>query len=367
VVQVLHLDLGCTMRGGQRQVLYLARRQLAAGRVAPLAACPAGSPLAAALAAEGVEVMPLASGREWDPRNLLRLRRFLRERNVAILHTHDARAAALGALLRLAGGSFRLVHSRRVSYAPGRGWGRLKYRLADLVLAVSAETADVLADCGVPRERLAVAHSGIDPSLYPPRRRKAPDAPQVIMAVGALTPQKGYEVLLRGLAVLRDMPGLPAWRARVVGEGPLRGELEALAASLGLAGPEGVVELPGWKESREELPGADFLVVASVHGEGSSGAIKEAWATGLPVVASDLRSNLELVEPGASGAAFASGDPGALAWTLARLLKDSALRDHLVEGGRARLEQFTDAAMAEAVQAAYERAFPGLFSVPTTD
>jgi glycosyltransferase involved in cell wall biosynthesis len=119
--------------------------------------------------------------------------------------------------------------------------------------------------------------------------------------------------------------------------------------------------MPGWKESREELPGADILVVASVHGEGSSAAIKEAWACGLPVAASDLPSNLELVEPGVSGVAFASGDPGALAWTLARLLTHPPLRDELAEGGRTRLARFTDAAMAEAVMAGYERAFPELW------
>lgn len=362
MVRVLHLDLGRQMRGGQRQVLYLARRQRAAGRVAPLAACPAGSPLAAALVATGVEVLALASGREWDPRNLVRLRRFIAEHRISLLHTHDARAAALGALLKLLGGTFRLVHSRRVSYAPGPGWGRLKYRLADLVLAVSAETAEVLASCGVSRDRLAVAHSGIDPSRYAPRRAKAPDEPLVLLAVGALTAQKGHEVFLRSLAVLRDMPDLPAWRARLLGEGPLRGELESQVAGLGLGDR---LTLPGWKESREELPGADILVVASVHGEGSSAAIKEAWACGLPVVASDLPSNLELVEPGASGAAFASGDPGALAWTLARLLKNPVLRDELVQGGRTRLARFTDAAMAAAVQAAYERAFPELFGQPT--
>lgn len=355
---MLHLDLGRELRGGQRQVIYLARRQRAAGRIASLAACPAGSPLAASLAAEGGEVLELASGREWDPRNLLRLRRFLAERRVDILHTHDARAAALGALLKLWGGNFRLVHSRRVSYAPGPGWGRIKYRLADLVLAVSAETAQVLAGCGVARERLAVAHSGIDPSRYPPRRAKAPDEPLLVMAVGALTPQKGCEVFLRGLAVLRDMPDLPAWRARLVGEGPLRVELASLAAGLGLGDR---LTMPGWRESREELPGADILVAASVHGEGSSAAIKEAWACGLPVVCSDLASNLELVEPGLSGAAFASGDPGALAWTLARLLTHPPLRDELAEGGRTRLARFTDAAMAAAVQAGYERAFPELF------
>ncbi|MEW5773984.1 MAG: glycosyltransferase [Thermodesulfobacteriota bacterium] len=363
MARVLHLDLGREMRGGQRQVLYLARRQRISGRVEPLAACPAGSPLAAALAAEGAEVLALPSGREWDPRNILRLRRFLSERQVALLHTHDARAAALGALLKLLGGRFRLVHSRRVSYAPGRGWGRFKYRLADLVLAVSAETAEVLAACGAPRERLAVAHSGIDPSLYPARRPKAPDAPLVIAAVGALTPQKGHEVFLRGLAALRDMPGLPAWRARLLGEGPLRGGLESLAAELGLGDR---LELPGWRESREELPDADILAVASVHGEGSSAVIKEAWACGLPVAASDLPSNLELVEPGASGAVFASGDPGALARALAGLLSDPALREELAEGGRRRLERFTDAAMAAAVQAGYERAFPELFGSPAS-
>lgn len=358
MVTVLHLDLGLEMRGGQRQVLYLVRQQRVSGRLAPPAACPTGSPLAAALAGEGFEVLALDSRFEWDPRNVGRALRFVADRGVSILHTHDARAAALGALLKLLKPSLKLVHSRRVSYVPGRGLGRLKYCLADLNLAVSGETAEALAGCGVRQDRLAVVHSGIDPSLYPAQRAKAPGEPLVIAAVGALTAQKGHEVFLRGLAVLEQMPGLPAWRARLVGEGPLRPDLEVLAADLGLSGR---VELPGWQDSREVLPGADVLVVASVHGEGSSAAIKEAWAVGLPVVCSDLPSNLELVVPGASGAAFASGDPGALAWAVAGLLKKESLRRMLVEGGRQRLTRFTDQAMAGAVMAEYERAFPDLF------
>lgn len=358
MLTVLHLDLGREMRGGQRQVLYLARRQREAGRIAPLAACPAGSPLAEALAGEGFAVLALASRFEWDPRNLARLLRFAADRRVLILHTHDARAAALGALLKLLRPSLKLVHSRRVSYVPGRGPGGLKYCLADLNLAVSGETAEALAGCGVRRDRLAVVHSGIDPSLYPAQRAKIPGEPLVIAAVGALTAQKGCDVFLRGLAVLRDMSGLPAWRALLVGEGPLRPDLETLAGELGLSGR---VELPGWQDSREVLPGADLLVVASVHGEGSSAAIKEAWACGLPVVCSDLPSNLELVVPGVSGVAFASGDPGALAWALAGLLRKESLRRRLAEGGSQRLAQFTDQAMAEAVLAEYERAFPDLF------
>lgn len=349
-MHVLLLDLGREWRGGQRQVLYLARRLAVANGYAVTVAVPRGAPLGLRAREEGLAVLELPGGREWNLASMMVLARALRGRGVRVIHTQCARSASLGALLKRLMPKLKLVHSRRVSYALGAGWSRKKYQLADKVAAVSGEIAQVLMACGVGAEKVRVIHSGIDMARYPRKQAGAGDAPLVLGMVGALTPQKGHEVYLRALAGLSSMADVPAWRARVVGDGPLLDDLRVLAGELGLAGR---VAFDGYVDSAEAMPGFDILAVPSVDGEGSSGVIKEGWAVGLPVIASDLPSNLELVEHGANGWVFFNRDSAALALSLARLMRDPALRAELVRGGDARVSQFTDAAMAAAYMELY--------------
>lgn len=351
-MNILHLDLGGEWRGGQRQVVYLARA-LAQDGFGVAVAAPRDAPILAEAAAAGVATIPLPGRREWWPGNVLAVGRLLRDRDFHVVHTHDARSAALGAFAKLvAPVRFKLVHTRRVSYPLSGWWGVEKYRLADRVVGVSAEIRDVLAVCGLPPEKLAVIHSGIDLSCYPP---KAPHAGEpVIGLVGALSSQKGVAVFLDALAFLAGRGDGLAWRAVVVGDGRLERELKDRAARLGLAGR---VTFPGFRDSREVLPGFDILAVPSVSGEGSSGVVKEAWAVGLPLVVSDLASNLELVRDGENALVVPVGDASALAAALERLLGDPELGCGLAAGGRDRVLEFTDRAMA----AAYMRLYRGLF------
>ncbi len=344
MIKAIQLDLGREWRGGQRQVLYLARHLLHAGPFLPVVAAPRGAPLIERARAEGIETVELPGRAEWRPGNFAAVNRLLREgRQVHILHTHCARSAALGALLRLLSRvRFRLVHTRRVSYPLSGWWSVEKYRVADRVVGVSGEIRDVLALSGIPADKLSVIHSGIDPTRYPLCERGDGAEPKVIGFVGALTGQKGCGVLLDALALLAQKP-VPAWKALIVGDGGLRSELERKAGTLGLLER---VRFLGYRESREVMPGMDMLAVPSVDGEGSSGVIKEAWVTGLPVVASDLPSNLELVEPGISGMSVTKGDPAPLADALAVLLLDPTLRRRLRAGGTERMSLFTDTAMA---------------------
>ena len=347
MMQAIQLDLGREWRGGQRQVLYLARHLLREGSFAPLVAAPKGAPLLDAARGEGIPVFELPGRREWSPGSFRAVNRLLRQgAGIHILHTHCARSAALAALLRLLSGvRFHLVHTRRVSYPLKGFWSVEKYRLADRVAAVSGEIAAVLERGGLPREKIRVIHSGIDPTRYPVRERGAlPDMPRVIGFVGALTPQKGLPVLLDALALLRE-GNPPAFKALIVGEGALRPDLERKARDLGLGD---LTRFLGFRESREVMPSMDVLAVPSVDGEGSSGVVKEAWVTGLPVVCSSLPSNLELVEPGVSGLAVGVGDAHDLAEALRRLLTEPELARSLVEGGRRRVASFTDTAMARA-------------------
>lgn len=349
-MKVLLLDLGGQWRGGQRQVLYLARHLSLSSDFEPVVAAPRGAPLLEKCVSHGLPVLALPGRRDFDPRNLWALARAVRAQSVDLVHTHDARSASLGALYRLVrpGGPL-LVHSRRVSYPLGSGWSRAKYARADLVVAVSGEVRQVLEASGLDPARLAVVHSGIDPACY--RVSERDGAEVVFGAIGAMSRQKGFGVFLDALALLNGMD-LPPWRAVAVGDGELRSGLEARARELGLSGR---VAFTGFRESWQALLDLDVLVVPSVDGEGSNAVVKEGWAARVPVVVSDLAANLELVEPGVSGLSFPRGDAGALARALAQAARDADLRRALADKGFDRVALFTDAAMAEGVMACYRR------------
>jgi glycosyltransferase involved in cell wall biosynthesis len=337
---VTHLDLGCEFRGGQRQVLYLAAGQVRTGQPARIAA-PAGAPILERGRELGLDTLELPGRRDFDPRNLIRLIRSLPP--ASILHSHDARAASLGALVRLLRPGLRLVHTRRVSYPLGRGWSAAKYRVADLVACVSREVEDAVRAAGV--ARTAVIPSAIVLDRYPPRLAGNGGRLGII---GALSPQKGHARLLEALAIMADIPEV--W---VVGAGALEGELRGMADRLGLAGR---IVWKGEVESPEILPHLDVLVVPSAHGEGSSGVVKEAWASGVPVVCSDLPANLELVRHGENGLVFPGHDPAALARCLEDLLENPELSLRLAAHGLADVQAYGDRDMC----AAYARIYASL-------
>lgn len=339
---ILLLDMGRTLRGGQKQVLYLAE-SLLNSEFSPLLACPQG-PLLEAAQACGVSACPLPA-RLWRPDLWLTLRRLANIPELAIVHTHDAHAATAGAVLRRLYPHLRLIHSRRVSYALNSGARQWKYRQADAVVGVSADITAGMARAGLPAARLHTIHSGIDPALYAPQHAPVPSdtVPFVFLAVGAFTPQKGFPVLLEAAALLKD-ESLPPWRVRLVGDGELRETLLTQRQRLGL---ETFVDMPGHRDSRDELPLAHALIVPSVDGEGSSGVIKEGWATGLPVIASDLAANGELITHEDSGLLTATGNAQAFACAMHRVLAEPSLRLRLAAGGAAALPGFTAERMAQ--------------------
>jgi len=356
-VRVLHLDTGRGWRGGQQQV-YLLHRQLARAGVDSRLLARAGSPLVGRCREEGLPVAELPPGGLWSLRSLLGFHRAAD--GVTHLHAHDSHAAALGALAKVLRPRLRLVGHRRVSYPLGTNPGsRWKYRRVDAWIAVSGEVAETLLVAGVPRRCIRVVHSALDLEWFRHRaaqsdpgalRREfgiAPEAP-VVGLVGALSPQKGHDTLLGAVpAILREFPGT---RFLLAGEGELRRHLEREVGALGLAAP---VCLLGF---RSDIPGLTALlsvaVVPSVDGEGSSAALKEPMALGIPLVASDLPGNREVV--GDAALVVPRGDAGALAGAVKRLLGDEALGADLAARGRQRVEEFRPERMADQVLAAYQ-------------
>jgi glycosyltransferase involved in cell wall biosynthesis len=330
------------MRGGQRQVFYLARALARTDGFEPLVATPASSPLVPLLESEGIAHAALPSGSDLNPFNLYKLLRILSAHRSDIVHTNDAKGASLAAMAKKLAGQFRLVHSRRVSYRLKHGWSKRKYEAGDALVAVSREIQDVLVDCGIPREKTRTIHSGIDADMYSTDKHDHPVL--TIGAVGALSSQKGFEVLIEALGELKKNMDMPDWQCLIAGDGPLFQELKVKADALRLA--DRILFL-GYKDSREVLPEIDILIVPSVDGEGSNAVIKEGWASATPVITSDLPSNLELVAHERNGLVFRNRDARELAGAIARLVDDQSLAAQLVENGAKAVREFTDKTMAD--------------------
>jgi glycosyltransferase involved in cell wall biosynthesis len=191
---------------------------------------------------------------------------------------------------------------------------RLFYRRADARVAVSREVADDLADLsGIDRAAFDVIYNPIPNP--PPDLRTAPEAEALwrggevrILSAGSLKGQKNQALLLRSFARLRQRR--PAHLV-LIGDGPLRGALSALADRLGLAGH---VSMPGFvTDPWPYYASADLFVLSSDY-EGFGNVLVEAMRCGLPVVSTDCKAGpREILADGAYGLLVPVGDEAALA------------------------------------------------------
>ncbi|HJS85284.1 MAG TPA: glycosyltransferase [Acetobacteraceae bacterium] len=171
-----------------------------------------------------------------------------------------------------------------------------------------------------------------------------PDGAKLVLALGRLHRNKGFDVLIRAL------PRLPDAHALIAGEGPERAALEALARAEGVAAR---VHLPGWREDTAgRLASCDVLACPSRH-EPLGNVVIEGWSARVPVVAAAAQGPAELLTPDRDGLLVPREDALALAEALGAVLRDPASGRALAEAGRARFE----ADFAEAPVLARWRAF----------
>ncbi|MBI5241588.1 MAG: glycosyltransferase [Elusimicrobia bacterium] len=370
---IFHLDGERGLRGGERQLLYLAAALRARGHRNTIV-CRRGSLLEAEARRQGFAAEALPYLMEWDPVSAWKLRRLARGAARPILHGHTAHAAALAALAAAWGGLPWVAH-RRVDFELSGGLSRrLKYDRAGRVVAVSRAIAGLLERAGVPAARVAVVPDGLPVGAEELRWTGAAEPPFAPAAaqekahlrwklsqrfgmresddwvgnLAALVPHKDHDNLIAAaLLVVQKRPGTSFL---IGGQGP---EQERLVKQIKLMGLLGKVFILGQvPEPADFLRSLDIFALSS-WGEGMGSVLLEAAACGLPIAATTAGGIPEIVRDGESGLLAPPRDPEALAGAILRLLEDRALAGRLAQKARDGLPAFGLERMAVQMEEIY--------------
>jgi glycosyltransferase involved in cell wall biosynthesis len=354
-LNVLHVDTERGWRGGERQTLWLAR-ELAARGHGSIVAARDGEPLAMRAREHGLDVASCSPRSEADLGAAWSLRRTIVGRRIDVVHAHTAHAVATAAIatLRL---DVPLVVARRVDFKLRDNVGtRWKYGRASVIVAISEAVARVLVASGIDRNRIRVVPDGVDVHREVAAagsetlaslgvRAGAPLVVQVAQLVGHKDPVN----FVRAIARVRDQR--PEVQALLVGDGPLRAEVEAEASALALGG---TLHVAGYRTDADALLAAADVACLSSREEGMGSVLLDALAFGRPIAATRAGGIPEVVDDGRTGLLAPPGDPRALGDAIVALLNDPSTRAAFSANGKARALDFSVERMTDRTIAVYQ-------------
>jgi glycosyltransferase involved in cell wall biosynthesis len=285
------------------------------------------------------------------PKLFLRLARLFRSLKADVVHTHSTRPLIYCGPAACIARVGRVIHTRHGQrYGAGRketAAFRAASYTTNWVVCVSHDSARLTAAEGVSSRRIKTVWNGIDIDRF---RLTEPKQRGPAIAVGRLSPEKDFATLVRAAAIVARSD--PSFHLEIAGGGPCAEELKRLihdikvGESVQLVGQ--VTDIPAL------LKRASIFALSSLT-EGVSLTILEAMATGLPVAATNVGGNPEVVTDGVTGLLVPPGDPVAMAEALLQLWQNPKLRVLMGKAGRERVE--TNFNAREMV-----RAYEGLYS-----
>jgi glycosyltransferase involved in cell wall biosynthesis len=329
-MRILFLSTSMGMGGADKQLLSAAQHMRSRGREVLIVSLTPLGPMGLEARALGIPIESLEMRRGIpDPRGLVRLVRLVRAWKPDVVHSHMVHANLMARGLRLLVRVPAVVSTIHNVYEGGRlrmAAYRLTNGLVDHMTIVSEAAADRFIGEGiVPKELLTVVANGVDTDLF----RNVPAGTReslrkslglgrgfTWLAVGRFEVAKDYPNMLRAFAKVRERQ--PEAVLLLVGRGSLQAETEALAEALGLAG--GVRFLGVRGDVPEIMSAADGYVMSSAW-EGMPIVLLEAGAAGLPIVATRVGGNDEVVLDEASGFLVPPRDHEALGLAMVRLME----------------------------------------------
>ncbi|MCL1819797.1 MAG: glycosyltransferase [Oscillospiraceae bacterium] len=250
-----------------------------------------------------------------------RLAKFCRDNNVDIIHTHFLRENYIALMSRLFYSKTRVVYTNHILMKNGfitRLMNRFFSPLQHRVIAVCEAGKKLLVKSGFPERIIEVIHNGIDARLWACERR-GKNEPLTFIYVARVVEGKGHEFLLRAAALIKDKP----FRLVIAGDGNLFGDMILLAERLGIW--EKVIFTGFCEDVKPMLAAADVFISAS-ESEALSISILEAMASGLPVIATDVGGNPEIILGAGCGVLVPYNEPKVLADAMADMLANAEAR-----------------------------------------
>jgi sugar transferase (PEP-CTERM/EpsH1 system associated) len=352
---IAHVVTGLQIGGLERVAANLVRGF--AGNRLLMVCLETGGPLAEEVENVGAKVIVLGKSPGMCWQTIRRMAKLFRQEKVAIVHTHNPPPHFHGVLAARLAGVPVCVHTKH-----GRNYPHLKRRVwlnralswfTDAIVPVSDNAGAVAREIEkVNPRKVRRIWNGVDTDLYQPAvsGQRPAVRPRTIGTVARLSPEKDQPTMLQAFRQVVDQ--LPAARLVVIGDGPCLPALRDMTAKLNLSGH---VEFLGARNDVAALlPGFTVFTLSSVT-EGISMTVLEAMACGVPIVATDVGGNREIVQPPACGLIVPARDPQALAAAYLELLRDPAQCARMGAAGRQRvLEHFSLVSMVRQYRALYD-------------
>lgn len=353
-MHILHTEWSDGWGGQEHRVLGEMKGMAARGHAVTLVTRPQCRIRAEAEKA-GIPVSVLPLRRAADFTSILTLRRLLREQSIDVANTHSGVDTWVGSLAAKWAGTPVLLRTRHLNLPLKRNWLNFVHYLPDRIITCGdAMRTQLIETGGFPAGQLISIATGIDFDEFRPENPResvraalgVPASDFIVLMVGIIRRVKRHEVALR--AFQRLLPELPRARLVLAGDGPIRPDIERLAAELNVASR---AQFLGFRNDVADLMGASDLLLLTSQSEGVPQAVTQALGLGLPVVATRVGGVPELIQHEQTGLLIPPEDPEAAAAAILRCAHEpETARRFGVAGCEHALAHFSLKAMLDKVE-----------------
>lgn len=363
--KILHI-IHWLEQGGAEKVLYLLLKSLDADKYESIVCAFRDGPMREYIEPLGLDFNIIEKKRKLDVVFLMKLVCFMKKKKVDLVHCTGIPAAVYGgAAAKLAGLPLVISVHGRSGFETKSGIKSLylTQKYLGKVTTISENIRDELAvEANLERDKIVVIHNGVeiekvellDKARIKRDEFKLAGSFLVIGAVGTLRPVKGYEYLIRAIPLI--LKSVPQAKLVFIGDGESENELKELTKNSGLQ--DSILFLGRRKNAQRLMNGFDVLAVPSLS-EGISMVILEAMAISLPVAATKVGGNPEVVEDGVTGILVEEKNEAGLAQGLIHILRDENKRKTM---GIAGLKRVKEKFSLENMARKYEEVYEGLLS-----
>ena len=296
---------------------------------------------------EPIELLPFIE--KINPKFIWQVLKLKKKYNPVLIHAHFGSSGVYGLLLKkiLNVPLITSFHGVDISAALKDPFWQAAYqklfKQGDFFTGTSDYMRNQIRNAGCPQDKIRVVHVGIDLDQFKFSPREIDNSKDVhFLTVGRLVEKKGMDDTIKAFAIVNE--SFPSTKLHIIGEGPLRKELEKLAADLKLKDKITFRGETSYMEVIEQMQTADVFVLASKTAkngdqEGTTMVTKEALASGMPVVATSHAGIPEVICDNINGFLVSEGDYQALAMKMISILNNKIPLQIMAETGRKHIEK----------------------------